>query len=295
MRVLFKSYERGYILLRRDETKDIYSLGNSKYLMTIATDRIACFDCVFPTPIPEKGIMVTQLSNFWFRRTESIISNHVVNTDPKELDWYYEDDWCYDEIRGRAIIIKITEQLPVEVNVRGYGITSAFEEDENTFNISKVRLFGRNTHAKKLIEPIYTPLINVDKGNHYKAISFRKSTDILGSSLSKRIKEVSLKLYQYAELYARAHGIIIAETHISFGLADGELVVNNDLFTPDTSVLWQLDQYKPKIFEPSFEMQPIHEYIMMINWNEKLHPPHLPQEVVKKTVKRFQKINSQII
>ena len=223
IRTMFESNERGYILLRRGKVRYIYTVGNSVLLMIIATDRISAFDCVLPIPIPEKGIILTQLSNFWFRKTEHIIQNHVVNPDPKELDWYYDDDWYYDEIRGRIVLVRKAEPLPVEAIVRGFLAGSAWNEYRDTGTVSGIRLPKGLCQSEKLPEPVYTPSTKAEAGKHDENITFKDSINILGSYFTRKIKDVSLKLYRFAEMYARDRGIIIADTKFEFVLSTMKL------------------------------------------------------------------------
>jgi len=286
MQTLFESNERGYALLRRGKVRDVYAIGNT-HLLIIATDRISAFDCVLPTPIPEKGIILTQMSNFWFGKTEHIVPNHLVDADPKWMDWYYDDDWCYEEMRGRVVVVKKAEPLPVEAVVRGYLAGSGWKEYRETGKICGIQLPPGMSESAQLPAPIYTPATKAEAGMHDENISFERTVDIVGRDLAEKVRDISMQLYLFAADYARERGIIIADTKFEFGFVDGEFVLIDELFTPDSSRFWPVDGYRAGRPQPSFDKQYVRDYLEGLDWDKTPPAPELPPDIVRGATEKY--------
>jgi phosphoribosylaminoimidazole-succinocarboxamide synthase len=293
MESMIESNISGYRLIKRGKVRDIYSVGNDHYLMIIATDRISAFDCVLPTPIPYKGVVLTQLSNFWFDKTRDIIPNHIINSDPVESDWYYEDDWCYDEIRGRAILVKKAGPIPVECVVRGYLSGSGWEEYQKTRSICGVRLPGGLEESDKLPEPIFTPATKEEAG-HDINVTQKYIEKQIGKEITAKLKDISIALYKKASEYLEPRGMIIADTKFEFGFFDDKLILIDEIFTPDSSRLWPKDKYRPGKSQPSYDKQFVRDYLETLNWDKTPPAPGLPGEIASKTSGKYLQVFKMI-
>ncbi len=293
MESMIESNISGYRLIKRGKVRDVYSVGNDQYLMIIATDRISAFDCVLPTPIPYKGVVLTQLSNFWFDKTRDIIPNHIINSDPVESDWYYEDDWCYDEVRGRVILVKKAEPIPVECVVRGYLSGSGWEEYRKTKSICGVRLPGGLEESDKLPEPIFTPATKEEAG-HDINVTQKYIEKQIGKEITAELKDISIALYKKASEYLEPRGIIIADTKFEFGFFDDKLILIDEIFTPDSSRLWPEDKYRPGKSQPSYDKQFVRDYLETLNWDKTPPAPGLPGEIVSKTSGKYLQVFKMI-
>jgi phosphoribosylaminoimidazole-succinocarboxamide synthase len=293
MESMIESNISGYRLIKRGKVRDIYSVGNDHYLMIIATDRVSAFDCVLPTPIPYKGVVLTQLSNFWFDKTRDIIPNHIINSDPVESDWYYEDDWCYDEVRGRAILVKKAEPIPVECVVRGYLSGSGWEEYQKTRSICGVRLPGGLEESDKLPEPIFTPATKEEAG-HDINVTQKYIEKQIGKEITAKLKDISIALYKKASEYLEPRGMIIADTKFEFGFFDDKLILIDEIFTPDSSRLWPKDKYRPGKSQPSYDKQFVRDYLETLNWDKTPPAPGLPGEIASKTSGKYLQVFKMI-
>lgn len=283
---MIESNISGYRLIKRGKVRDVYSVGNDQHLMIIATDRISAFDCVLPTPIPYKGVVLTQLSNFWFDKTRDIASNHIISSNPVEFDWYYEDDWYYDEVRGRAILVKKAEPIPVECVVRGYLSGSGWEEYQKTKSICGIRLPEGLRESDKLPEPIFTPATKEETG-HDINVAQKYIEKKIGKEITVKLKDVSIALYKEASAYLESRGIIIADTKFEFGFFDDKLILIDEIFTPDSSRLWPKDKYEPGKSQPSYDKQFVRDYLETLNWDKTPPSPELPGEIVSKTSGKY--------
>ncbi len=288
MNAVYRSNLSSYRLLKRGKVRDIYDVGNEKLLMIVACDRISAFDCVLPTPIPGKGKLLTQMSNFWFEKTQHIIPNHLVDADPNWMDWYYEDDWDYDYWRQRVVLVKRATPLPVEAIVRGYLAGSGWKEYQQYGTVCHIPLPTGLRQSEKLPEPIYTPSTKAAIGEHDENIAYEKTVDLLGAELAQQVRDISLALYTHAAAYTYERGIIIADTKFEFGLIDGKLVLIDELFTPDSSRFWPVDGYEPGKSPISFDKQYVRDYLESIQWDKKAPAPELPLEVARQTTEKYQ-------
>ena len=264
----------------RGKVRDLYECGER--LLIVATDRLSAFDVVLPTPIPDKGRVLTQLSVFWFRKLEKVVANHLISATnfPDELAPYTET------LQGRAMLVRRTEPLPVECVVRGYLAGSGWKEYRETGGICGIQLPKGLRESEGLPEPIFTPATKATSG-HDENISFEETATRIGRPLAEQVRGLSLEIYGQAADYAAARGILIADTKLEFGLADGEVIWIDEAITPDSSRFWPADLYVPGLPQPSFDKQFVRDYLEQINWNKRPPAPELPQGVVSATREKY--------
>lgn len=267
-------------LARRGKVRDVYDLGDS-YLF-VATDRISAFDWVLPTGIPGKGAILTQISNFWFRHFSSI-ENHLIETSferfPAELK-------KFDELRGRSIIVKKCEVVPVECVARGYLAGSGLKEYQKSGTVCGISLPAGLENASRLPEPIFTPATKEDTG-HDINISFDRMAGIVGPDLATKLRDMTLSIYSKAAEYAATKGMIIADTKFEFGLADGKVIWIDEVLTPDSSRFWPVEGYKVGANPPSYDKQFVRDWLESTSWDKNSEPPALPGFVVEKTRDKY--------
>ncbi len=270
----------GARLRSRGKVRDIYDLGDR--LLIVATDRISAFDVVLPTPIPDKGRVLTQLSLFWFERLSSLVPNHVISaTDfPEELAAEAP------ALAGRSMLVQKTEPLPIECVVRGYLSGSGWKDYQKTGAVCGIGLPEGLQESEKLPEPIFTPATKATTG-HDENISFDEAARLAGRELTGRVRDLSLEIYRRASVYALERGIIIADTKFEFGLRDGELIWIDEALTPDSSRFWPADGYVPGRPQPSFDKQYVRDYLEHLGWNKQPPAPELPPDVVNGTRDRY--------
>ncbi|MDP2931403.1 MAG: phosphoribosylaminoimidazolesuccinocarboxamide synthase [Chloroflexota bacterium] len=273
----------------RGKVRDTYELG--KVLLVIATDRISAFDVVLPNGIPDKGRVLNQLSVFWFRQTESLLPNHLLAAvdDAKQLDAYVAPGSRFQYpayLAGRSMVVKKARRLPVECVVRGYLSGSAWAEYQQQGTVSGLALPKGLLESQELPEPLFTPTTKAETG-HDLPLSMAEMQKLVGSSLAGEMREKSLALYDYARKYALARGIIIADTKMEFGLDDNRLILIDELLTPDSSRFWDIKSYKAGQSQPSYDKQPVRDWLVEAGWNKEPPAPELPPEVVKTTSRRY--------
>ncbi|MFQ6069197.1 MAG: phosphoribosylaminoimidazolesuccinocarboxamide synthase [Candidatus Aminicenantales bacterium] len=272
---------------KRGKVRDIFDLDDK--LLIVATDRISAFDFVLPSLIPEKGKVLTQLSKFWFDFTSLVCTNHFITA---EIDEFPVPLRKYRDILDkRSMLVKKTLVIPVECVVRGYVAGSGWKEYQTTGKISGVKLPSGLQEAAKLDENIFTPATKAEEG-HDQNISFREMKKIVGSELATKIKKISLELYRKASLHALSKGIIIADTKFEFGLIGDELVLIDEIFTPDSSRFWPLAGYSPGKPQPNLDKQFVRDYLEGTSWDKKAAPPPLPPSIIEQTRKRYLEIFS---
>lgn len=275
----------GIPLFKKGKVRDIFDLGDK--LLIVATDRISAFDFVLPSLIPYKGKVLTQLSRFWFEQLAYIVPNHLISTEvesfPDPLPKYRA------LLEKRSMLVKKTRVLPVECVVRGYLAGSGWKEYRQTGKIGGIRLKSGLKEADRLPAPIFTPATKEETG-HDVNISFREMEKIVGKTLARKMKEISLRLYQKASLYALSKGIIIADTKFEFGLADNELILVDEIFTPDSSRFWPLASYSAGQSPPSLDKQFVRDYLESSGWDKNSPPPPLPPDIIEQTSKRYLEI-----
>jgi phosphoribosylaminoimidazole-succinocarboxamide synthase len=281
---LYQTDLKGLKLVNRGKVRDIYDLG--EYLLIVATDRISAFDVIMPNPIPGKGEVLTKLSEFWFRQMTDIIGNHLVTTDVEKFP--EECKPHRDVLRGRSMLVKKAKPLPVECIVRGYISGSAWKDYTGGKPVSGIHLPGGLKESSKLPEPIFTPSTKAPEGEHDQPISREEMTRLIGKDLTEQIIERSLAVYKRAEAIAHSVGIIIADTKMEFGLAGDELILIDELLTPDSSRFWPRDDYAEGRGQKSYDKQFLRDYLLSLNWDQKPPAPDLPLDIIEKTHQKYE-------
>lgn len=268
----FKLYNRGKV-------RDVYELEDK--LLIISTDRISAFDVVFPNGIPHKGRVLNLISAFWFKKFKNIFPNHFITTD---IGYYIRDEQKL--LAGRSMIVKKTEPIKIEAVVRGFLAGSALNEYKKTGSVCGIKLPQGLKESSKLPEPIFTPSTKADVG-HDENITDSQAINLIGKELFEKIKETSLKLYNEIAEYTYHRGIIFADTKFEFGLLDNELILIDEVGTPDSSRFWDLSTYKEGFSQPSFDKQYVRDYLIKIGWDKNPPAPELPEDIVKGTSERY--------
>jgi phosphoribosylaminoimidazole-succinocarboxamide synthase len=263
--------------------RDVYDLGDN--LLIIATDRISAFDVIMPNGIPDKGRILTALSNFWFERFGNNFEHHLISTDvadyPRELNLYR------DQLEGRSMLVKKAKVVPIECVARGYVAGSGWKEYQQSQSICGISLPAGLRQCDKLPAPIFTPATKAETG-HDENISFAEMTRTVAGPVAEELRDRTLSLYALAADYARQRGIIIADTKFEFGeLPDGKIILIDEVLTPDSSRFWPADKYQPGRDQPSFDKQFVRNYLETITWNKQPPGPRLPQEVIEGTRARY--------
>ncbi len=271
-------------LLHKGKVRNIYDIGDGLHLLIVATDRVSAYDHVLPTPIPSKGAMLTKMSRYWFEITGNIVPNHIQKTDIT-LNLMRTDE--FPDIMERAMVVRKAKKLPIEAIVRGYLSGSGWKEYQKTEMVCGNKLRAGLLESAILPNPIFTPSTKEENGEHDKNITFEEMTTIVGNELAEQIRDISLKLYTFAAKLALTRGIIIADTKFEFGLIGNELILIDEIFTPDSSRFWPKEKYKPGIAQESFDKQYIRDYLDNIKWNRTPPAPVLPAEVVQMTVTKY--------
>jgi phosphoribosylaminoimidazole-succinocarboxamide synthase len=278
-----KSIElKGVPFFKRGKVREVYDLGDS--LLIISTDRISCFDVILPTPIPEKGRVLTEISKFWFGLTKNIIENHLITADvdqyPQELSEYK------DMLKGRSMLVKKAKPLPVECIVRGYLSGSGWKDYKKTGSVCGIRLPDGLQESDMLPEVIFTPSTKADVG-HDENVSQDYVEQQIGKETADKIKEISIAVYTKARDYAQKQGIIIADTKFEFGMIGDKIILIDEVLTPDSSRFWPKDQYSPGKSQPSFDKQFVRDYLETLDWDKTPPGPELPEEIVNKTTEKY--------
>jgi phosphoribosylaminoimidazole-succinocarboxamide synthase len=270
-------------LLKRGKVRDIYEVNEQ--LLIVATDRLSAFDVVLPQGIPMKGQVLTQISRFWFERMRDIIPNHLIST---EVDDYPEACKPYLEaLAGRSMLVRRAEPVPVECVVRGYLSGSAWNEYQATGEICGIKLPAGLSESQKLPEPIFTPATKAERGEHDQNISFQRAAVLVGVRVAEEMRAKSLQIYHRASILAEQKGILIADTKMEFGLRGGELILIDELLTPDSSRFWPKEKYTPGQPQESFDKQYVRDYLLSIKWDKKPPAPDLPAEVILNTSQKY--------
>ena len=280
---LLESHLKSVPLLFRGKVRDVYDLGDA--LLLVATDRISAFDHVLSTPIPRKGVILTQLSNFWLKKTESLIPNHSL---PRTLDTVTKNPEERQQLEGRSVIVKKAKPLPVEMIVRGYLVGSGYQEYLKTGSVCGIPLPKGLAQAERLAQPIFTPSTKAPQGEHDENISFEEMIRLVGRDMAEQARDICLKIYSIAAEYALSRGIIIADTKLELGIHEGRMILIDEVLTPDSSRFWPADQYRPGSNPPSYDKQFVRDYLTSTSWDKKSTPPALPAEIVKKTAEKYQ-------
>ena len=279
-------------LVARGKVRDIYAV-DSDHLLIVTTDRMSAFDVVLPNPIPGKGEVLTQLSEFWFEKTQSIVKNHM--TDDLDLVDLLDSPDQLDYFSKRSMIVKRLSPLPIEAVVRGYLIGSGWKDYQATGSVCGIELEEGLQMAQKLPEPIYTPATKAEVGEHDENISYEKTVDLIGEELASRVKQIAIDIYNFGVNHAKEKGIIIADTEFEFGLdGDGELYLIDEVLTPDSSRFWAIENYELGSSPPSFDKQYLRDYLETLDWDKTAPGPELPQEVIDNTASKYKNAFKQI-
>jgi phosphoribosylaminoimidazole-succinocarboxamide synthase len=264
-------------LIASGKVREIYE-GHDQTLLIVASDRISTYDVVHPTPIPDKGAVLTGLSTFWFERTTEIVPNHMLSVA----------DGVPAEVRGRAMLVRRLEMLPIECVVRGYLSGSGWKDYQRTGEVCGIRVPSGLSESDRLPEPIFTPATKAQEG-HDENIDFDRAAELVGDrALTERVRDVSIAVYQHAAEHARERGIILADTKFEFGLdADGELTLGDEVCTPDSSRFWPADEYEPGRAQPSFDKQFVRDWASSTGWDRNPPAPAIPDDVVARTREKY--------
>ena len=271
---------KGLRKIHTGKVRDIYEVDAGAMLI-VTTDRLSAFDVVLPDPIPNKGRVLNSISNFWFDRTRHIVPNHLTG---RKLEDVVSDRGDLALLRDRAVIVKRLQTVPLEAVVRGYVIGSGWKDYQKTGAISGVKLPAGLKQAARLPHTLFTPSTKAAIGEHDETISFEQAAALVGADLAARVRDTAIALYEFAAKHARERGIIIADTKFEFAQGpDGELVLIDEVLTPDSSRFWPADSYREGISPPSFDKQFVRDYLETLDWNKKAPGPKLPPEIIAKT------------
>jgi len=288
MPALYATSIKSLPLLSKGKVRDVYALDHDKLLM-ITTDRLSAFDVVMGEPIPEKGIVLNQMANFWFDKLASVIPNHLTGIDPTSVVTSDE----VSQVKGRAVVAKRLKPILVEAVVRGYLAGSGWKDYKESGEVCGITLPAGLENAQKLPEPIFTPAAKAEAGDHDENISFEKVIELIGEKLANQIREISIRLYKEASEYAATRGIIIADTKFEFGLDDsGQLVLMDEVLTADSSRFWPSETYYVGSNPPSYDKQFVRDWLETAQVNGKLWPktapaPQLPADIIEKTAQKY--------
>jgi phosphoribosylaminoimidazole-succinocarboxamide synthase len=281
---VFETTLKGLELLHRGKVRDVYAL-DAEHMLIVTSDRLSAFDVVLPDPIPDKGRVLTEISNFWFERTRHIVQNHLTGLPVAQ---FIQDPAERAMLAHRAIVVRRLRALPVEAVVRGYVIGSGWKEYQASGAICGIELPKGLRQADRLPEPIFTPATKAAVGEHDENVSFDAIATTIGRDLAEKVRRTALSIYTFAAEHARARGIIIADTKFEFGIdPNGELVLIDEVLTPDSSRFWPMDRYAPGQSPPSFDKQFVRDYLETLTWNKTAPGPKLPAEVIARTAANY--------
>jgi phosphoribosylaminoimidazole-succinocarboxamide synthase len=274
----------GLNLLHRGKVRDVYALSERE-LLIVATDRLSAFDVVLPDPIPGKGEVLTQMSNFWFARTAHLVPNHLTGKPVAGVLPAGSDAALYTK---RSVVVKRLTPVPIEAIARGYLIGSGWKDYQATGALCGIRLPPGLRQAEQLPEPIFTPSTKAAAGRHDENIGFDRVVALIGATLAEQVREATLKIYTFAAEYARARGILVADTKLEFGTDEaGRLHVMDEMLTPDSSRFWPADEYRVGTSPPSFDKQYVRDYLETLDWDKRAPGPRLPAAVIERTAAKY--------
>ncbi|HPI52051.1 MAG TPA: phosphoribosylaminoimidazolesuccinocarboxamide synthase [Smithellaceae bacterium] len=277
--------------LTRGKVRDLYTVKD--YLLLVATDRISAFDVIMPNPIPGKGAILNKMSLFWFQKMEDIIGNHIVSADaadfPAECEPYAE------VLQGRSMLVRKATPLPVECIVRGYLAGSGWQEYRRDQSVSGIQLPGDLKESCRLPQPVFTPTTKAPEGEHDAPITRSEMEDLISPEITEQVIQKSLAIYERAAAIALKAGIIIADTKMEFGLIGDQLILIDELLTPDSSRFWPADDYEEGRPQKSFDKQFLRDYLLSIAWNQKPPAPELPPDIIEKTRSKYEEAFSRLV
>ena len=277
-------------LLSRGKVRDIYAVDADK-LLIITTDRLSAFDVILPDPIPRKGEVLQAVANFWFDKLGHIVPNQLTGIDPESVVAEGERD----QVRGRAVVVKRLKPLPIEAVVRGYVIGSGWKDYCRDGTVSGIRLPRGLRESERLSEPIFTPSTKAPEGDHDQAITREEMENLIGSERSEKVIHASLAIYKRATEIAAKAGIIIADTKMEFGVRNDELILIDELLTPDSSRFWPKSEYEPGRAQKSFDKQFLRDYLLSVAWNQKPPAPELPVDIISKTKEKYEEALTRLL
>ncbi|KAA0258673.1 phosphoribosylaminoimidazolesuccinocarboxamide synthase [Deferribacter autotrophicus] len=286
MKVVLKTEIPDLKLIGRGKVRDIYDLGN--YLLIVTTDRISAFDVILPNGIPYKGYVLTQLSKFWFEKTSHIVKNHLVTTDIDEMPEVCKK--YKDILEGRSMLVEKAKAYPVECVVRGYITGSAWKDYLKTGKVCGISLPEGLKESQKIEPPIFTPATKAEVGEHDENISFDEMALKIGDETAKKLRDYAIEIYNYCSKIAEEKGIIIADTKMEFGEKDGEIILIDELLTPDSSRFWFKENYEVGKPQESMDKQFVRNYLETLDWDKKAPGPELPEDIIEQTSKRYLEI-----
>ena len=290
--LLFEADLHSLPLRYRGKVRDIYTI-DEQHMLIVASDRISAFDVILPTPIPNKGEVLTSISNFWFDKLQDVVRNHTTQFDIRN---WIQDERELLQLQNRSVIVRRLEALPVEAIVRGYIIGSGWNDYQHHGKISGIDLPAGLRQAQKLPEPIFTPSTKAKVGEHDVNVNFKVIVNEIGEQLAECVRDISVALYTRAAHYALERDIIIADTKFEFGLdEDGELYLIDEALTPDSSRFWPVDQYQLDCSPPSFDKQYVRDYLETLDWNKTAPGPQLPQQVIENTAKKYLEAKARLL
>ncbi|WP_321277188.1 phosphoribosylaminoimidazolesuccinocarboxamide synthase [Thiomicrorhabdus indica] len=292
MQALYESTLTSLPLIGKGKVRDIYDIDD-KHMLIVTTDRISAYDAILPTPIPGKGRILTETAQFWMNKTQNILPNQLV-TDQTLADYLTPEELM--QLDGRGMIVRKLNPLPVEAIVRGYLVGSGWKEYQSSQSVCGISLPAGLEQAAKLPEPLFTPSTKAEQGDHDENISFEKLVDIMGQEKSEKVRDLALKLYQFAAEFAAKRGIIIADTKFEFGEDEnGTIYLIDEALTPDSSRFWPASQYEIGANPPSFDKQYIRDYLDSLDWDRNPNnAPELPEEVVSNTLQKYQEAQARL-
>lgn len=275
----------------RGKVRDVYDLGNR--LLIVATDRLSAYDVILPNGIPGRGVVLTQMSDFWFNRTSESVSNHLITTDfdafPEELREFR------DQLEGRTMLCNKADRIDVECVARGYLAGSGWREYQKHGTVCNIALSEGLLESDRLPEPIFTPATKAEHGDHDENISFDRMVELVGKDLAERLRMLTLKLYDDAATYALSRGIIIADTKFEFGFIEGELCVIDEMLSPDSSRFWDAQEWTPGRPQDSYDKQYVRDWLANSGFTGEGEPPRLPGEVVTGTIRRYEEVRNRLV
>ena len=270
---------------KRGKVRDVYDLGDK--LLIVVTDRISAYDVIMEEGIPGKGVVLNQISKYWFEQTKDIVPNHVISTDVCDYPHLFHK--YSDVLEGRSMLVRKTNPLPVECVVRGYVAGSGWKEYQDSQTICGIKLPSGILESGKLEVPIFTPASKAEVGDHDENITFEQTVELIGIEIAEKVRDISISLYSKAREIADKKGIIIADTKFEFGIDEdtNELILIDEALTPDSSRFWPKDEYEPGRSQKSFDKQFVRDYLTSTNWDKNPPPPHLPPEVISGTSEKY--------
>ncbi len=289
---LFESTLESLPLISRGKVRDNYAVGDD-HLLIVASDRLSAFDVVLPTPIPGKGAVLTALSYFWFARTAGIVANHLSDMS---LEDAVPDAAERAPLVGRSMVVRRLEPLPIEAIVRGYIEGSGWKEYQRDGTVCGIALPAGLRRADKLPETLFTPSTKAEMGAHDENISYQRAVDLIGADVAARVRDAAIAVYQHARDYAAGRGIIVADTKFEFALdGDGELVLIDEVLTPDSSRFWPAESYAPGHSPESFDKQFVRNHLESIGWNKQPPAPALPPDITAKTAEKYEEARARLV